>query len=134
MALLGERGQRRGRLSRFLLRLRVVACADAAAQDEVLAVGGFEFAAQPGGLVAVTASEVGQLCGEGSHYAAGALRAGGAGWFAGTAGGLGALRSIRLHQRGCCSCATWSVTSPMAELPAARPERGRYSPSVLAIR
>jgi hypothetical protein len=36
-----------------------VACAEAAAQEEVLAVGGFQLAAQPGGLLAVTAFEVG---------------------------------------------------------------------------
>jgi hypothetical protein len=36
-----------------------VACGKTAAQEEVLAVRGFQFAAQPGDLLTVTASEVG---------------------------------------------------------------------------
>jgi len=54
-----ERVSARGLPSRSLLLLGVVACGEAAAQDEVLAVGGFQFAAQPGDLLTVTAFEIG---------------------------------------------------------------------------
>ena len=52
-------GSAPGLPSRSFLLPGVVACGEAAAQDEVLAVGGFQFAAQPGGLLTVTAFEVG---------------------------------------------------------------------------
>src|SRR6185437_1462258 len=92
LAALG--GMRRGLRSCCLPWRCGVGCGEAAAQDEVLAVGGFQFAAQQGDFLVVAAFEVGQLGGEGGDHPAGGFRAGGpgpGGVLPGTFAGLGAL-------------------------------------------